>query len=189
MKEEWKWIKGFEGLYEISNTGKIRHTSSKYIQREMSMKNSKGWYLTVRLFDGNKWHTKRVHRLVYETFAGEIPNDFHIHHIDENKQNNRLTNLMLLSKSDHMKLTANKPSAYEAMVNKNRFGQKHILQFTLDGKFVQEHINAKEAEKVTGVCSRNINQVANKAPYNARGSIRKQAGGFIWKYKEKGVVK
>lgn len=189
MEEQWKWVKGYEGKYQVSNLGKVKSFCTNAAGKELSLVNSKGQYLSFAAFNGMKWKSIRIHRCVYETFVGAIPKGYHIHHIDENKQNNNVTNLMMLSKSDHMKITANKPSVYEAMVNKNRFGQKHILQFTLDGKYVQEHINAKEVEKVTGVCSRNINQVANKEPYNARGSIRKQAGGFIWKYKEKGVVK
>ena len=32
----------------------------------------------------------------------------------------------------------------------------------------------------SGVCARNIRQVASKEPYNKKGSVRKQAGGFIW---------
>ena len=184
MKEQWKWINGYEGLYEVSNLGHIQHH-----KKRVKVTNSKGWYLTYRLFKDGKWETVRIHRCVYEAFIGEIPKGYHVHHIDGNKQNNVISNLQALTVKEHMSMTANNPAVYGAMVNKNRFGQKHILQFTLDGKFIQEHINAKEAEKVTGVCSRNINQVANKAPYNARGSIRKQAGGFIWKYKEKGVVK
>lgn len=183
MVEEWKWIKGFEGAYSISNTGKIRHKS-----REMSVKNSKGWYLTVRLYDGEIWHTKRIHRLVYETFVGEIPKGYHIHHIDENKQNNNLDNLKMLSSKEHLSISANKPSTYASMVYRNKYGQKHILQFSLDGKFIKEYISACEASKVTGVCSRNITQVAKKEPFNKSGSCRKQAGGYIWRFKGEGVV-
>ena len=184
MTEEWKCIKGFEGAYSISNTGKIRHKS-----REMSVKNSKGWYLTARLYDGKIWHTKRIHRLVYETFVGAIPKDHHVHHIDGNKQNNRIDNLMILPISDHMKITANDPQNYAAMVYKNKFCQKHIMQYTLDGRFVKEYINAFEAGKATGICHRNISQVATKEPFNKRtGAYRKQAGGYIWRFKGEGVV-
>ena len=38
------------------------------------------------------------------------------------------------------------------------------------------------AEKITGICSRNILQVANKEPFNKKGNIRKSAGGYIWKF-------
>ena len=42
--------------------------------------------------------------------------------------------------------------------------------------------NSCDASVSTGVCQRNILQVANKEPYNKNGKIRKQAGGFIWKF-------
>lgn len=37
---------------------------------------------------------------------------------------------------------------------------------------------------MTGICQRNILQVANKEPYNSKGSIRKQAGGYVWKFEK-----
>lgn len=189
MEEQWKWIKGYEGIYQISNLGRLKSFLCYKQGKICSVKNSKGWYLTISLRKGKNNVTKRIHRLVYEAFVGKIPKGYHIHHVDGNKQNNNVANLMMLSAREHLKISAHKPSTYAAMVNKNRFGQKHILQFTLNGKFVHEYINAQEAGRATGVCSRNIIQVANKDPYNAKGSIRKQAGGFIWKIKEKGVIK
>lgn len=44
--------------------------------------------------------------------------------------------------------------------------------------------NSKEASDATGVCQRNIRQVASKEPFNKKGGVRKQAGGYIWKFKE-----
>lgn len=189
MEEQWKWIKGLEGKYKISNFGRVKSFHGCNCGRLVSIKNSKGWYLSRRFYDGKKWHSIRIHRCVYETFVGEIPKGYHIHHIDEDKQNNNVNNLKLMNASDHLKISAHKPSTYAAMVYRNRFCQKHILQYTLDGIFIREFINATEAGKATGVCTRNIIQVANKDPFNeTTGACRKQAGGFIWKYKEKGVV-
>ena len=65
-----------------------------------SNKNKNGWYLTVNLFDDkNKCHTTRIHTLVAEHFIGEIPKGYHVHHIDGNKQNNKVTNLSIISAS------------------------------------------------------------------------------------------
>ena len=72
--EEWKWIKGFEGIYQISSHGRLksfRKIKSGYI---LSNQNKKGWYLTVNLFDSDGVrHTRRIHRLVTEAFIGNIP--------------------------------------------------------------------------------------------------------------------
>lgn len=75
------------------------------------------------------------------------------------------------------------------MVNYNKFDRpKHIQQFDLEGHFIAEYANARIASNYTGVCRRNILQVASGDEYKP-GKVRKQAGGFVWKYKdEKGVV-
>lgn len=58
------------------------------------------WIVTSR----NEYFHKLFHRLVYEDFYGEIPKDYHVHHIDGNKDNNCILNLQLVSNSDHGKM-------------------------------------------------------------------------------------
>ena len=41
---------------------------------------------------------------------------------------------------------------------------------------------------ICGICGRNILQVANKEPYNSKGSVRKQAGGYVWKFEKESEV-
>lgn len=47
---------------------------------------------------------ERMHRYVYRFYYGDIPNGFHIHHIDGNKANNDISNLALLSPRAHNRL-------------------------------------------------------------------------------------
>jgi hypothetical protein len=61
--------------------------------------NEYGYYRSTRR-DRNLF----LHRYIYEKEYGKIPDDWDVHHVDENKQNNELSNLMALSKSDHTKL-------------------------------------------------------------------------------------
>lgn len=56
---------------------------------------------------------KRLHRAVWEYFNGEIPNGFHIHHIDGNRANNRPENLRLMQGNDHCKIHAEEESRIE----------------------------------------------------------------------------
>ena len=42
--------------------------------------------------------------------------------------------------------------------------------------------------RMTGICQRNISQVASKEPYNSKGSVRKQAGGYAWEFEKEGEV-
>jgi predicted Mrr-cat superfamily restriction endonuclease len=54
----------------------------------------------------------------------------------------------------------------------------------MQGNVIAKFDNSKEASVTTGVCQRNILQVASKETFNKKGGIRKQAGGYIWKFAE-----
>lgn len=186
MEEIWKDIKGFEGFYQISNKGRLA-SFYRGVFHILSNKNSKGGYFSVVLHgDKGKRKYTRIHRLVYETFVGEIPKGkkYHIHHINGNKQDNRLENLIYLSSSEHQQKHINEnPKILNGMINYNKhIRPKRIEQYGLDGKYIATYENSCDASVSTGVCQRNILQVANKEPYNKNGKIRKQAGGFIWKF-------
>lgn len=58
-----------------------------------------------------------------------------------------------------------------------------ILQLSMDGKIINKFNNSIEAYKATGVCSRNILQVASHEEYKP-GKTRSQAVGFLWRYEE-----
>ena len=63
---------------------------------------------------------------------------------------------------------------------------KRVKQYTLDGVYLAEYVNCEIASRMTGICQRNISQVASKEPYNSKGSVRKQAGGYVWKFEKEG---
>ena len=186
MNEEWKWIKGFEGLYQISNLGRLKSFhKNKSEGRIMSLANVNGWYFTVILRDKHgEYSTKRIHRLVAEHFIGEIPKGYHVHHKDGNKQNNRVDNLEIIPPKEHTKESMKqRPDYCKGMNEYNQYIRpRHIQQYDLEGHFIAEYANCKIASELTGVCRRNILQVADKQPFNSKGSIRKQAGGYIWKF-------
>lgn len=192
MEEIWKKIKDYPD-YEISNKGRIRSVS-RVIQRNghscnirgkvLAATNRKGWYKSIALSNSEGKRTQKIHRLVYESFVGSIEKGYEIHHIDGDKQNNIFTNLKMVSTSEHHRLTMEEyPNICNHMIYKNKFERREIGQYTKDGRLINTFINAKVAQKVTGVCSRNICQVVNKTPYR-EGRIRQSAGGFIWRYIE-----
>ena len=191
MTEEWKWIKGYEGIYQISNHGRLksfRESEGGYI---LSIKNKNGWYLTVNLFDGEgQRKTKRIHVLVAEAFIGEIPRGYQVHHKDGDKQNNTVGNLAIIHPSQHRKETEKvNPQITAGMVKYNQFQRpKRVRQYTSDGYFIAEYANAQIASELTGVCQRNILQVAHRTPFNSKGNIRKQAGGYVWMFAEEREV-
>lgn len=188
MQEEiWKDIKGVENIYRVSNYGRLS-SNKRGGWRVLSNTNSKGDYLSVVLRGKDNAKSEKIHRLVYETFIGDIPNGkrFHIHHIDGNKQNNRIDNLKLVdSKEHHFEHISRNKSILDGMIKYNKYVKtKMIGQYTMDGSLIRIFANGKEASDATGVCQRNILQVANREPFNKNGNIRKQAGGYIWKFEE-----
>lgn len=98
MEEEiWKDIKDSEGLYQVSNLGRVRSLNYRnktgYV-KVMSQQVSGGGYYQLRIRQHN--HIIRsvdVHRLVAETFIPNPDNLPQINHKDENKKNNKVENL------------------------------------------------------------------------------------------------
>ena len=126
---EWKPIKGYEGLYEVSNDGRVRrnrfingsHNFEKIKECKQTL-NSWG-YMTVNLCKNGKSNTKRVHRLVAIAFLGE--SDLQIDHIDGNKQNNRLDNLEYVTPKENTNRAWNKGIA------KNSEYQRKVAKETM----------------------------------------------------------
>lgn len=184
--ETWKTIPGFEGLYQISDKGRLKSFKQYEAGKILSRKNSKGDYIrTVLCGKGVKSRSISIHRLVAEAFIPNPDNKPEVNHIDGNKQNNRVENLEWVTRAEnaHHAIKFN-PNITKAMVRYNRFVRpKTIQQFSIAGKLIAEYPNSIEAEKATGVCQRNILQVAGKEEYKP-GKTRKQAGGYIWRYKQ-----
>ena len=97
--EEWKAIAGYEGLYEVSNLGRIkslsRIDSRGYKRNEKILKLNKdsGGYLKVSLYKNGKPKQYNVHRLVAIAFIPNPDNLPEVNHKDENRINNYVDNL------------------------------------------------------------------------------------------------
>ena len=95
----WKDIKGYEGIYQISNYGEVirlqSYDSRGHLRNKRTLKQRKNedGYLQLGLHKNGKEKKFLVHRLVAETFTPNPYNYLEINHIDENKQNNSIFNL------------------------------------------------------------------------------------------------
>jgi rubrerythrin len=69
-------------------------------------KDKSAWYFTRRWKEGNKTKTKFLHKEIYEYYHGKVAKGFHVHHLDGDRRNNDLDNLIALSHSDHIRLHA-----------------------------------------------------------------------------------
>lgn len=114
--EVWKDIEGYEGLYQVSNLGRVKSLARKHLLkingkdcfRKQPERILKQWkrtsYFIVDLWKNGKRDVRSVHYLVYEAFNSKNDGDFFIHHKDENKNNNCVNNLELMTVLDHNRL-------------------------------------------------------------------------------------
>lgn len=180
--EEWKDIEGYEGRYAISSFGRVACSGKgrwKIIKTTISAKG----YEVVSLYKEKKNRSFQVHKLVANAFIPKVDGKNEIHHIDENKLNNRVSNLVRMDRNEHMKVHyVHGSNAYNTLVNRNKYvNPKKVYQFYKDGEYIGCFENAKEASDFTGVCQRNILQVANRDEYRP-GKRRYTAGGYIWSF-------
>lgn len=88
MEEIWKDIAGYEGLYKVSNKGRVYNLKFERFMGHISNK-----YMCVRLGKYGKQKNYKVHRLVAQAFIPNPDNLPFINHKDENKLNNCVDNL------------------------------------------------------------------------------------------------
>lgn len=186
--EVWKDVVGYEGLYQVSNMGRVK--SVKHIVNSTNARQS--WktinerilkpapygtipkcgglrHLAVSLHRNNRQRTEKVHRLVAMAFIPN-PNDYPIiNHKDENPYNNRADNLEWC---DH-KYNSNYGGREERW--RKSFPILPILQYTLGGEFVAQFKSAIDAAKSVKVSPSLIRKVCS-------GYQCHQVAGYIWRY-------
>ena len=175
--EEWRDVAGYEGLYQVSDQGRVKSLErniphwrgGERIQKERILKQSVigGGYLKVVLCAGGKRKMFLVHRLVCEAFHENPENKLDVNHINENKTDNRACNLEWSTRRENINHGTRNERVAKAQ-------SKPVGQYTLDGDLVKVWPSATEAQRQTGFGKGNISQAAN-------GKF-KQAYGFIWKY-------
>jgi hypothetical protein len=109
--EQWRPVVGYEGLYEVSDHGRVRSLDRHFDRRGHPVRvwgrvmrlswSNRGGYPTVGLCRDGKQRTWNVHRLVMEAFVGPMPAGMEIRHIDGNPANACLVNLQYGSSSDN----------------------------------------------------------------------------------------
>jgi hypothetical protein len=100
-KEIWMDVIGYEGLYEVSNMGRIKNKKYNGCHITKGTKNAKGYFYIGLTNKGCK--TISVHRLVALIFLPNPLNKKTVNHIDGNKSNNFLNNLEWVSHKENMK--------------------------------------------------------------------------------------
>lgn len=102
MSEIWKAIPNWEGMYEVSDQGRVKSLaravtkgsgSRKICTRILSLSVKKTGYVQVNLSRNGRDHLFHVHRLVTLAFIGPCPEGQEVRHLDTDRTNNRLDNL------------------------------------------------------------------------------------------------
>lgn len=184
--EIWKDVAGWEGIYQISSNGRIKSFKQDENGKILSLKNKKGGYFSFVLQkSGMSSKSVKIHRLVAEAFLQNPNNLPQVNHKDGNKQNNSVHNLEWCSSSHNIRHSIQMhPNQLDGMRYYNKVVRpKKVVQISkINGCVIDVFRNAAEAGEKTGICSRNILQVANRTPFNAKGLVRKTAGGYIWRF-------
>ena len=161
--EIWKDIKGYEGLYQVSNLGKVK--SLKKHQKILKLSDNGRGYMFVGLSKNNKRKNKNVHRLVAETFISNYDNLLQVNHKDGNKNNNSVDNLEWVTQKQNLQ---------HARENKLLIREKPIEQYDKNGKFLKIWESGVQIKRKLKINNSDVAQVCN--------GKRKSAGGYIWKY-------
>ena len=177
MSEEWRDVVGYEGLYQVSDQGRVKSLERKVshwrggerIQKECILKPdvSKDGYLRAGLWAGGKRKWLRIHRLVCEAFHENHDNKPQVNHINEDKTDNRACNLEWATARENSNFGTRNERLGKAQ-------SKPVAQYAQDGELIKVWQSTNEVERQTGFSHGYICKTAN--------GKYKQAYGFIWKY-------
>jgi len=183
LDEIWKDVPDYEGLYQASNLGRVKsldrtvkHSSGKMMffkGRILRQKTDKEGYKLVNLWSCNKGKMFRVHRLVWASFNGAIPDGMTVNHNDENPSNNKLSNLSLMSQRENNNYGRHNAKMSSTLTNGKT--SKPVVGMDEDGNIVVTFPSTKEAYR-NGY---NHSTIAACC----RGE-RKTHRGLRWKYKD-----
>ena len=168
IDEIWCPIKGYEGLYEVSDQGRVRSLKFGKERILKPIRNTQG-YIQVHLCKNGEIKKCLVHRLVAKTFIPNPNNLQEVNHKDEDKANNFVKNLEWCDRKYNNNYGTRTKRQSEKL-------SKPVLQYTKSGVFVREWKSTRDVQRNLNYCQSNISYCCN--------GRRKSANGYIWKYKD-----
>ena len=190
MEEEWRDIKGYEGLYQVSNTGLVRSLDRTvtYFRNGKEIKAtfkgvileqdiSRYGYCLVKLSKNGHKKGYGVHCLMYKAFIGDIPKGMQVNHINEIKSDNRLENFNLMTPKENTNWGTAIQRRIEKQTNDKR--SKPVLQIDKNtNEVIAEFPSIHQVERDLGISISHISACCNNKPHC------NTAGGYKWKYKK-----
>lgn len=168
MAELWKDVLGYEGLYQVSNFGNVKSLNYNHTgkQHRMRPQISQG-YCQIPLWKNKKCKILKIHVLVWTAFNGPIPSGMQVNHINEDKTDNRLDNLNLMTPKENINWGS-------GIKRRSVTHNKQIAQFDLDGNLIQIWPSQKSIVDALNISTpAHISECCHgKRPY---------AHGYVWK--------
>lgn len=164
IKEQFLPIKGYEGYYSISNLGRLK--SDRY-NRIIKPKHHRNGYLLFELHKDGFRKTYTAHRLVALTFIPNPENLPQVNHIDEDKTNNRVSNLEWCTAEYNTNYGTRNERAAEAKA-------KSISQYDQNGNWIATYSSITEAARLNNLWQGSISNAASGKLFTT--------GGYIWRY-------
>lgn len=160
-KEVWKDVIGFEKRYLISSMGRVKSLKNNIVLKD---KPGKSGYCQVKLYGHEKPKTIAVHILVSMSFLGYDPKNkmgMETDHKDNNRLNNRLSNLQVISHRDNVRKEIEKTGTPYFGVHKNNgYTTKWRARLTIDNKMV--HLGYFHSDKdAHDACVQKLKQINN----------------------------
>ena len=174
MEEIWKDVPGYEGLYQVSNMGRVKSLivsrAHPIAPRILALSEDRKGYLRCRLKD----RSVPIHRLVAVAFIQNPGNKPQVNHIDGNKKNNCTENLEWVTNTENQRHAFN--LGLKTTSHLTKATSKPVVQYSKFGNYVAKFKSENEASRKTGICQSSITACCNKKKH------RKTAGGYIWRF-------
>ena len=185
-EEIWRDIKGYEGLYEVSNLGQIKsldrykYTKGRYGIMKTKIKgrllkpclNHDGYEEIVLSKDG-KSKMYRLHRIVAETFINNFDNKNQVNHKNGNKLDNKVQNLEWCNCKDNIH-HALKNNLMKPAKGKEHYMAKEVGKYNENNQLIEKYDTIVQAGKLNKISDTNI--------IHCLKGRTKKAGGYKWKY-------
>ncbi len=151
MKEIWKDVPLFEGLYKVSNTGKVISYKKSNKGILIGVKPDKDGYHRIQLRKNNIIYMTSTHRLVAQLYIPNHVNKPCVNHKDYNKSNNHVNNLEWVTDQENSQYSKN-----NLFFNSKRYGESHPRS-----KFTNDQVKEMYLLRATGMKYSKIAKIYN----------------------------